>query len=63
MSDQAWIDALLREREGYVRRGLPKRVALVDEELRRAGYRVEEKAVRPVPETTAVKRGRPRKAD
>jgi hypothetical protein len=61
--NQDWIDALLRERAGYVARNLPARVALVDEELRRAGYRVEEKAVRPAPENTAVKRGRPRKGE
>jgi hypothetical protein len=31
------VEALLREREGYVRRGLPDRVAAVDAELVRLG--------------------------
>ena len=33
------IDALLRERAGYVQRGLPARVALVDKELAVRGYK------------------------
>lgn len=32
------IEALLTEREGYVRRNLPDRVKQVDEALRHAGY-------------------------
>jgi hypothetical protein len=32
------VAALLREREGYVRRGLPDRVAQVDEQLAHYGY-------------------------
>jgi hypothetical protein len=31
------VEALLREREGYVRRGLTERVAAVDAELARLG--------------------------
>ncbi|MFD5033645.1 hypothetical protein ACFWM0_25040 [Streptomyces sp. NPDC058405] len=34
---QAYVDALLRERVGYVRRGLDTRVAEVDAELERLG--------------------------
>lgn len=60
---QQQIDALLAERRGYVLRGLTERVRLVDDELARLGHRVERTATRPAPETTAVKRGRPRKGD
>jgi hypothetical protein len=35
------VDALLTEREGYVRRNLPARVAQVDAELARFGVVVE----------------------
>lgn len=35
---QDYIDALLRERAGYERRGLADRVTQVDEQLRIAGY-------------------------
>jgi len=35
----AYIKALLAEREGYVRYGLPDRVALVDAELAKVGYK------------------------
>lgn len=38
------IAALLREREGYVSRGLEDRVAAVDEQLELRGHKVEEKA-------------------
>jgi hypothetical protein len=38
MSSSNEIDALLIERAGYVRRGLPDRVAQVDEQLRLRGY-------------------------
>lgn len=61
------IDSLLVEREGYVRRGLPDRVALVDVELARHGYKataapveVETANVQPA-ETTRRGPGRPRK--
>lgn len=33
------IQALLRERDGYVLRGLSNRVAAVDAELKRLGYK------------------------
>lgn len=36
-TQQAYADALLREREGYTRRGLDGRVAEVDAELNRIG--------------------------
>lgn len=32
------VDALLRERAGYVRQGLDDRVRLVDEQLKARGY-------------------------
>ncbi|WP_432135152.1 hypothetical protein [Streptomyces sp. bgisy154] len=37
MSDDPMVAALLREREGYVTRGLDDRVAQVDEQLRLRG--------------------------
>lgn len=33
-----YIEALLAEREGYVRRKLPKRVEAIDEALREVGF-------------------------
>lgn len=57
------IDALLREREGYVARGLPDRVKAVDAELAALGHKVApEKATAPAPETTAAPKPRGRKA-
>lgn len=44
------IDALLIEREGYVRRNLPDRVKQVDQALRDAGY---SKTIAPVETATA----------
>jgi hypothetical protein len=41
MSDDRMIAALLREREGYVRRGLDDRVAQVDEQLAHYGHQPE----------------------
>jgi hypothetical protein len=38
MTDDPTIAALLREREGYVRRNLLERVAQVDEQLAARGY-------------------------
>lgn len=38
MSDERMIASLLRERDGYQRRGLDERVAQVDEQLTRHGY-------------------------
>jgi hypothetical protein len=37
-STDPMVAALLRERDGYVKRGLPDRVAQVDAELARRGY-------------------------
>lgn len=55
------IESLLRERDGYVLRGLPDRVAQVDAELAKLGYETET-AVVGAPETAAVvRRGRPKK--
>lgn len=57
------IDALLREREGYVARGLPDRVKAVDAELVKLGHKVApEKATAPAPETTSAPKARGRKA-
>lgn len=57
------IDALLREREGYVARGLADRVRAVDAELAALGYKVApEKATAPAPQTTAAPKARGRKA-
>lgn len=47
-----YIEALLVEREGYVKRNLPKRVAAIDEALRAVGYE-NKNAVKPV-ETAPV---------
>lgn len=44
------IEALLTEREGYVRRNLPDRVKQVDEALRVAGYT---KSAAPIETATA----------
>jgi hypothetical protein len=56
------VDALLREREGYVRSGRLDRARQVDAELAQFGVHVEA-AVEPPPENAQVKRGpgRPRK--
>lgn len=43
-SDPALVEALLRERNGYVTRGLPERVAAVDASLAALGYEVEKPA-------------------
>lgn len=40
-SNNSMIAALLRERDGYVRRGLDDRVAQVDEQLQHHGYKPE----------------------
>lgn len=59
MSD---VESLLREREGYVRRGLKDRVAQVDAELARHGFAVEETADAGPAENTS-RRGRKAKAE
>ena len=41
-SQDPFIAALLREREGYVRSGKDDRVAAVDAELKRRGYKKSE---------------------
>lgn len=59
-----WIDALLIEREGYVRKGLKESVEQVDAALRGLGYQdaptpdVELASVSPVTETSVLKRGK-----
>ena len=44
MTNQRAVEALLLERDGYVRRGLTARVAQVDAALRAYGIEVEETA-------------------
>lgn len=62
-----WIDALLIEREGYVRKGLKESVEQVDAALRGLGYQdaptpdVELASVEPVTETSVLKRGKKKK--
>lgn len=38
MAEDSMVAALLRERDGYVRRGLDERVAQVDEQLKARGH-------------------------
>jgi hypothetical protein len=61
------IDALLFEREGYVRRGLKDRVKACDDALAQLGYKskvaeVETAAVEPVAERATRKAAPKRKA-
>lgn len=61
------IDALLVEREGYVRRGLKDRVKACDDVLAQLGYKskvveVETAAVEPVAERATRKAASKRKA-
>lgn len=61
------IESLLRERHGYVTRGLSNRIAEVDAALAALGHTpaaAVEVAADPVQQETAARRvGRPRKAD
>lgn len=62
------IEALLIEREGYVRRNLPDRVKQVDDALRQAGYTkasaiVETATAEPVVERASKPATRKRAAD
>lgn len=52
------VDALLRERQGYIVRDLPERVKSVDAALAALGY----KATAPAAETAAAPKPRTRKA-
>lgn len=60
----AEIEALLRERAGYIARGNSDRVRQVDAQLATLGHQpaIIETAVAADDVETAVKRGRPRKA-
>jgi hypothetical protein len=59
ISDDRMVAALLREREGYVRRGLTERVAAVDEQIKRRGGTPPKDGPPPKQETTDTKpRGR-----
>jgi len=64
MSD-SYVQALLHEREGYLKAGRKDRVRQVDAELARQGFAVDdvETAVDGAPETATARRprGRPRK--
>lgn len=57
----AEVEALLIEREGYVRRGLRDRVAQVDAQLAQFGVAVETASVQPEVETASRPKPRPRK--
>lgn len=50
------VESLLREREGYVLRNLPARVAQVDAELARLGFAVETADAPPVVERAVARR-------
>ena len=50
--EEAFIAALKVEREGYVRRGLDARVALVDAELAKRGVKVRPERARAVAATS-----------
>jgi len=67
--DAREVAALLAERDAYIARGLPLRVAQVDAALAAIGHHVDQPAIietaadsQPV-ETAARRAGRPRKAD
>ncbi len=49
ISNDPAVAALLREREGYMRRGLDERVAQVDEQLAARGHVVEAPAAESAP--------------
>lgn len=50
-TDNTMIAGLLRERDGYARRGMDERVAQVDEQLRRLGHTPDADGERDVEET------------
>lgn len=50
------VESLLREREGYMLRNLPARVAQVDAELARLGFAVETADAPPVVERAVARR-------
>lgn len=56
----AEVEALLIEREGYVRRGLNNRVAQVDAELAKFGIATETASVAPKVETASRAKPKPR---
>lgn len=57
------VEALLIEREGYLRRGLRDRVAQVDAQLAQFGFAVESASVQPAVETASRAKPRPRKVE
>jgi len=66
-----YIDALLQERAGYVKRNLPERVKSVDDALRRLGFdqkymteepQIETASIEVAVEKTVLKRGKKKKA-
>lgn len=50
------VRALLEERQGYVKRGLPDRVKAVDDSLARLGYVVESATIEPATERAVKKK-------
>jgi hypothetical protein len=54
------VEALLIEREGYLRRGLKDRVAQVDAQLAQFGVAVEVASVAPKTETASRSKPKPR---
>ncbi|MGW4476802.1 hypothetical protein ACWENQ_44725 [Nonomuraea sp. NPDC004354] len=57
VSKDAMVAALLREREGYVQRGLAERVAEVDEQLKLRGHAPPKSNTPPNSETTGEATG------
>ena len=55
------VQSLLAEREGYLRRGLPQRVAEVDAQLAKFGIAVETASIAPTVETASRAKPRARK--
>jgi len=56
----AEVEALVAEREGYLRRGMKDRVAQVDKELSRFGIAVETASIAPKTETASRAKPKPR---
>ena len=54
------VEALLIEREGYLRRGLKDRVAQVDAQLASFGVAVETASIEPKKETASRSKPKPR---
>jgi hypothetical protein len=57
-TEDPMVAALLREREGYVGRGMDDRVAQVDEQLRLRGYEPQSTGKAPTPSRSTPPKGR-----